>query len=179
MPFLKQLQLDQLKAFWKVNPTPPGLIISSDGSKWPDFLGHGGGSPRFFVSEQVINSLLSAKVLFSRLTEMPIAKIESLQLKLKVAPKYFVVETQTGIAVDFQASKIPTDAAGKPVLDPLPKPWPPKIKVRASSWNGMDVFDYANFGQGPFLNVFCTPKIKDMAEKAGWTNISFHPMETI
>src|SRR5690606_37894513 len=121
---------------WKINPTSPGLIIDPGGNKWPDLLGHGGGSPSFFISDRVLESLRSIGAPIGRVTEMPIAEINAKLLKTKPAPKYFVVETQPGIEVDFAASNIPTHSEGKPILTPLPKPWPPLIKVRADSWNG-------------------------------------------
>lgn len=174
MPFLHPTFMKQSEDFWKVNPMKPGLYIEP-GKRWPDFLMNGGSPPGFFVSGRVIESLRAIGLPLGRVTEMPIAEIKSKGLKDKPAPKYFVVETKPGIEVDFDASNISTDASGKPIL--TPQSFPKSIMLRESSWNGTDLFDYSNFSQGPYLNMFCTERVKQLAEKEGWTNVRFKPRE--
>ena len=163
MPFLHPTQLERLREFWKVNPWPPGIYIET-GRIWPDFLGHGGGSPSFFVTERVLESMRTEGLTITRATEIPIGQIDSKALKDKPPPRYFVVETAPGIEVDFAATGIPTDAEGKPVLNPLPKPWPPVAwRLRLSSWNGADLFCYSNFGGS--LTLVCTEKVVELAKR--------------
>ena len=174
MPFLHPTQLERLREFWKVNPWPPGIYIET-GRIWPDFLGHGGGSPSFFVTERVLESMRTEGLTITRATEIPIGQIDSKALKDKPPPRYFVVETAPGIEVDFAATGIPTDAEGKPVLNPLPKPWPPVAwRLRLSSWNGADLFCYSNFGGS--LTLVCTEKVVELAKREGWTNCRFEPV---
>lgn len=182
MPFLHPISLERRQAFWKVNPQKPGLYIDDRGFKWPDLLANGHSPPMFFAGEKIVNGLLSIGAPVSRTTEMPIAEILSKSKKLKAVspPRYFVVETTPGIEVDFEASGFHVDENGRPILNPYPKP-APKLVFRADTWNGSDLFAYKHFGptDGPYTQLFCTEKVKELAEKEGWTNIAFQPLETI
>jgi len=177
--FLKPAFLSSMRAFWKVNPQMPGARIDPGGRTWPDILGCGNSPPPFFVSERMVESLSAFGAKFARISEMPIAEIKAKALKGKPIPRYFVLETVPGIEVDFAASNIPTDAAGEPILTPLPRPWPAAIRVRASSWNGADLFAFSNFGQSPYLEFLCTERIKELAEREGWTNLRFLPIGSV
>jgi len=183
MPFLHPNQLARAVEFGKKNPRSPGLYIEDydygpKARKWPDFLGHGGvTSPSHFVSETVIEDLRANGAPIARVTEMPIAEIQATGLRSIPPPKYFALETVPGIEVDFAASGIPTDSEGKPILNPLPKPWPPIWRLKASSWNGADLFSYSNYG-GP-LTLICTEKIVELAHKQRWSNCRFEPIWAI
>ena len=178
LPFLLPVELERYNAFWKVNPSPPGIITYDRGWKWPDLMGHGGGSPSFFASERVLSFFRLNDALIGRITEMPVNEINAKRLKSIPPPKYYVIECVPGIDVDFAASEIDTDASGKPIFPYNGWRWPlPLIKARASSWNGTDLFSYRNWS-GP-LKWVCTEKLKDLAEKENFLNMSFQPRELI
>ena len=181
MPFLHPTELKMSNAFWHMNPMPPGVTIDRGARAWPDLLGHGGGSPSFFASERVLNDLRSIDAPIARVTEMPIAEINARALKSKPAPRYFVIETIPGIEVDLIATGFRVDAAGRAILDPPPKPSPWPYRYRASSWNGTDLFAYRHFGptNGPYTDLFCTERVKELAEREGWTNVRFKPLPAI
>jgi hypothetical protein len=181
MPFLHPKFMERRLAYWKVNPEPPGLSIDPGGRKWPDFLGNGHSPPMFFVSERVVSDFQNIDVPIARVTEMPIAEINAKALKSKPAPKYFVIETIPGIEVDWEATGFKLDASGNPILNPPPNPWPSPYRYRLKSWNGTDLFAYRHFGpaDGPYIDMFCTERVKELAEKEGWTNVRFKPLELV
>ena len=179
MPFLHPAQLAREIEFSKINPAPPGIRIDPGASTWPDFLGHGGGTPEFFVSDRVLDALHMEQLPVTCATEMPMATINSKRLRDKPPPRYFVIETEPGIEIDFAASGIPTDERGKPIMHPLPKPWPAILKLRANSWNGKDLLSFSNFWGPPFTKLLCTERVVGLAERQGWTNCRFEPIETV
>jgi hypothetical protein len=181
MPFLHKTELDLKNRFWTVNPTEPGLIIDRGGRKWPDFLGHGGGAPGFFVSSRVVDALRKIGAPIARTTVMPIAKISAKALTRQLAPVYCVVETVPGIEVDLLASGFKVDASGRAILNPPPKPWPSPYRYRLNSWNGADLFSYQHFGptDGPYTELFCSERIKELSENEGWTNVRFKALEIV
>lgn len=148
---------------------------------WPDILGNGHSPPMFFISERVVESLTKFGVPISRLTEVPVAEINAKVLKSKPAPRYFVIETFPGIEVDLIATGFRVDAAGRAILNPPPKPSPWPYRYRASSWNGTDLFAYRHFGptDGPYTDLLCTERVKELAEREGWTNVRFKPLPAI
>ena len=148
---------------------------------WPDFLNNGHSPPMFFVSERVIQSLRSIGAQLGRVSEMPFAEINAKLLKSRPAPKYYVVETTPGIEVDLVATGFKLDAQGKPVLTPSPNPWPSPYRYRLDSWNGTDLFAYRHFGptDGPYTDLLCTELVKELAEREGWTNVRFKPLEVV
>ena len=178
--FLNAKFLDRRRAYWKVNPEPPGLSIEPNAKSWPDFLGNGHSPPMFFVSERVVESLLRFGASLGRRTEMPIAEINAKALKSKPPPRYFVVETIPGLEVDLVATGFKLDAVGKAIVTPPPNPWPTPYHYRASSWNGSDLFSYRHFGptDGPYTEMFCAERVKDLAQGEGWTNVRFVPLAT-
>jgi hypothetical protein len=166
----------------RLSPREPGLRIDdgdpwAKAKKWPDFLGHGASHFPFFLSETVVEDLRANGAPIARAIEMPIAEIQAAGLRSVPPPKYFVLETVPGIEVDFTASGIPTDADGKPVPNPLPKPWPPVWCLKASSWNGADLFCCTNYG-GP-LTLIATEKIVELARKQKWSNCRFEPLRAV
>jgi hypothetical protein len=177
MWFLLPVVLERRKAFWKINPHKPGLYIDPGGKKWPDILGCGFAPPVFFVSDRVVSSLRRFGVPLGRVTEMPVAQINAKALKGKPVPRYYVIETKPGIEVDFVSSGFKVDAAGKPILDPPPKPWP-RYMYRLDSWNGADLVGYRHFGpiEAPYTTLLCTGRIKQLAEAEEWTNAEFEPI---
>jgi hypothetical protein len=95
--------------------------------------------------------------------------------------RYYVIETIPGIEVDLIATGFPVDASGKAIIKPLPRPLPLPFRYKLDSWNGSDIFDYRAFGpfDGPYTDLFCTERVKEMAEKEGWTNIEFRDLELV
>ncbi len=181
MPFIHPKILERKRAYWKVNIELPGVHIDPGSNKWPDILGCGSGDPFFFVSERVVSSLRRLGLALARVTEMPIAEINSKALTTKPPPHYYAVETEPGIDVDLVATGFKVDVAGKAILNPPPTPWPFPYRYRLDSWNGADLFDYHHFGptSGPYTNLLCTERIKRLAETEGWTNIRFKPIDVV
>lgn len=175
MWFLSPVMLERARAFWQINPRPPGLSIEPNAKSWPDFLSNGGGPPYFFISERIVTSLRSIAAPLGRVTEMPIAEINAKALKNQPPPKYFVMETFPGIEVDLVATGFKLDARGKAILKPLPQPWPPTFHYRPESWNGTDLFDRRSFSgvDGPYTGLYCTERVKELAAQEGWTNTDF------
>jgi hypothetical protein len=173
--FLSHAFQERRRAFWKVNPGPPGLSIEPNARAWPDFLENCHSPPSFFVSERVVASLRSIDAPLGRVTEMPIAEINAKALRNQPPPRYFVVETFPGIEVDLVATGFKLDARGKAILKPLPQPWPPTFYYRPESWNGTDLFDVHSISSvdGPCTDLYCTERVKELAAKEGWTNTDF------
>jgi hypothetical protein len=173
MPFLDEMP-DEFKArrfgFWSVNPGPPGMDIDPGGRIWADLVGNGLGWPSFFVSEKVINDLESSGIQVWRKTEMPIATVKAKALQKQTPPKYYVLEAERGIDVDYEASGIPIDLDGKPDFRARDKSKSGPVAVRLDSWNSKDLFSAR---QGVPMVVFCTERIKKLAEEKGWTNVRF------
>lgn len=176
--FLRPPFLASKLRFWEVNPKPPGIHIDSGGRHWPDILGCGSSPPLFFVSDRVVNSLRAINATMGRVTEMPMAEIKAKALKSKPAPKYYVIETIPCIEVDLVATGFKLDVHGKAIVNPPPKPWPSPYRYRLDTWNGADLFAYRNFGptEGPYTEMFCTERVKELAEKERWTNVLFEPL---
>jgi hypothetical protein len=178
MPFFHPAQLERNKEFWKVNPSPPGLWISDRAWRWPDILGYGGGNLSFFVSRRVVESLRTFTSGVSRVTEVPIYRIDALLLKIIPPPKYFVIETEAGIELDWAASGYPVDVEGKLIRGTGPErgAWP---KLKHNTWNGTDLFAYSTVIGPPYTTLICTEKITYVAANEGWTNVRFQPIEAI
>lgn len=100
-----------------------------------------------------------------------IASIKSKRLKSIPHPIYYVIEAERGIDVDFPASGIPLDENGKPMPHLRPKDRTGMATVRLDSWNGKHLVSRRNSGWPMYF--ICSEKIKDLAEKKGWTNVKF------
>ena len=175
MKFLHPSQLERNREYWKINNETPGLHIDPGGEGWPDFLGCGFMPPSFFVSEKVISSLQHESITFARATAIPIGDVASKALKLSSSPKYFVLEASQGMEIDYLKSGIPTDSLGKPILSPLPKPWPPAMWwFKLASWTGADLFGWPSLDQRTSTRLLCTERIVELAERDGWTNVKFN-----
>jgi len=182
MPFLPSAMTERRKKYWEINPEPPGLHIEKGRKRvWPDFLHNGFSPPSYFLSEKVIQDLNSIHTRFKRLTEMPIAVTEGKWHKKNSSPKYFVVEAEPGIQVDFEASGYKFDSSGKPLLPALYRPAFPKDVFKKKSWNGSDLFSQHYFGIMGSLPtaLLCTEKVKELAEDNGWINVHFEEVEVV
>lgn len=179
--FIPPTYLRVKKQSWDLFPEAPGLYIDSGGKFWPDILGCGASPPGFFVSDRVVACLSAIGAPMGRVTEMPIAEIESKALKNRAAPKYYVVETVPGIEVDLEATGFKVDAHGMAILNPPPDPWPSPFRYRFDSWNGTDLFTYRNLGPTmiPSTDMCCTERVMQLAEKEGWANVEFRPLELV
>jgi hypothetical protein len=159
MTFLNPVEKERYEKFWKVNPRRPGIIVDDGESRakwWPDFMGHGGGSPRFFASEKVVRSLEGTGIEYARTTEMPIAEVICKDLNSTEPPRYFVLEADPGIEIDHEAS------TGRPAR-----------VFRESSWTGKDLMGWPNIWNSPSPSLICTEKVVELARAAGWTNVRF------
>lgn len=179
MPFLDSmppLSRKNMLQFWQVSPWPPGMNIDPGGRTWSQMIGCGLGSPNKFVSEALIRDLAEHAIPILRATEMPIAKIMAKTLLKIPAPKYYVLEAIPGIDKAWDAMGIKVDENGRPILQPPPKPYP-RSKFRLSSWNGLDLFSYSN-GMAT-TTLYCTERVRKLAEHKGWTNVEFKPLEVV
>jgi len=167
---------ESFRQFWDVNPGNPGMSIDPGGKIWSHVIGCGGGPPGEFFSEQVIADLLENKVQFLRATEMPITKILAKKLLTLPAPKYYVLEATPGLEIWSDAIPIEEQIAARNEHPPrLVLPY--LTKCRISSWNGADLFSPAH-GRSQTA-IFCTERIKELAERKGWTNANFTLVETV
>lgn len=159
---------------WKINSDSPGLYIDPGGRVWSDVMGCGGGPPSFFVSERIINDLQAEGIPMLRATEVPIAQNLSKALKDVPAPKYYVLEADPGISYAYDLMGLDLDQNGKPIIDRT-KMFPECI-YRLSSWSGADLFGKKAVFDST-IDILCTEKVKDLAERNGWTNIQFKPVK--
>lgn len=182
MPFLSQNILERHKLFWELNPMAPGIQLEKGRKQiWPDFLHNGFSPPMFFVHERVVDDLIRINVLIKRLTEMPIGLIHGNWHKKNPAPKYFVVEVDTGIEIDFKESGYKFDHNDNLILPALYRPAFSKDVFKKNSWNGCHLFSQKYFGimgSLPF-SLFCTEKVKNLAVDRKWTNVEFMEVEMI
>lgn len=174
--FIPDSQRERNDEFTRINGFKPGIRIGDSGSKWPDFLMNGGGYVSHFVSERVVSSLKREGIEILDATEFPIEKIEKgCKAKLSDAPRYFVLEAPPEIVPDWIQMKVPTDVDGRPILNPYPKPWPPKPFIhRKDTWTGRDLVS----SSWPTMvknttKLFVTDRIRRLAEQEKWTNVWF------
>lgn len=159
---------------WEMFPEIPGLHIDDSGSRWPDLMDCGGGYPSFVFSQKILASLKSHDIMLRRTTPIPIGSIAREKLRDVPPPEYFVIEALPGIRVDYAASGFPVNADGNrdrnaPRVVPSPIP-----QYDPATWSGADLFCQENGPDGPcFLNLLFTERIKEIAIKDGWTNVSF------
>lgn len=151
---------------------------------WPDFIHNGSGYPGFFVSERVIWTLKTVGIEFYRLTEMPIGAIQGKWHQTNPPPKYYVAEIEFGgIMQDFKMSgHDELDADGVPTRGArLRRPAFIKDVYILNTWNGKDLFSYTppKAVVGASTSLFCTEKVKDLAERKGWTNVNFQELEVV
>lgn len=177
MPYFEHLNPDSessLRRFWEINPLPPGMEIDPGGKVWSDVIGCGNGPPNNFYSEKIIFSLETAGIPLLRTTRMPIGKIRARRLQSIPPPNYFVIESIPGMSVDYEAMGVATDGNGRPKYTNEQILNPPKMVLDLDSWTGLDLFSFSNRG-GP-VNLFCTERIRLIAETEGWTNVKFKPI---
>lgn len=179
MPFLDGLSKalrERRSNYWRVNPSLPGMNIDPGGRSWSHMIGCGLGMPEFFVSEKLLQDLEDFETPIMRTTEIPIASIAAKALRKFPAPKYYVLEAIPGIECAWEAMGIPLDGNRKPILQPRPNPFP-KAKYSLSSWNGLDLFSPP--GGIITTSLFCTERVKELAEQKGWTNVKFVPLDVV
>ncbi|MGA0332466.1 MAG: hypothetical protein ACO3N7_00145 [Kiritimatiellia bacterium] len=180
MPFLPKSLLDGHKKFWEIDPMAPGLDVEKGRKKaWPDVLLNGFSPPHYFLSECIIHDLELINVRFHRVTEMPIGKIHGKWHQKNTPPKYFVAEAAPGIQINFEASGYKLDQSGNPVLPALYRKAFTKDVFIYDSWTGNDLFSQKYFGIMGSLPtaLFCTEKVKKLAEDKGWTNVNFEELQ--
>ena len=179
MPFFDSFPQDlkEMKlASWKINNSPRGLEIDPGGKTWSHVMGCGGGPPCEFFSEQVIEDLLDEGVSFLRATKMPIATVLAKRLKMLTPPQYHVLEAAPGLKIWSESIPIEEQIAAK---NENPPRWigPYLTKCEISTWNGADLFSPSH---GRALTaLFCTDRVKDLAERKGWANIEFKPLKVV
>lgn len=177
MPFLTPIELKSYQSFWEVSgQTRPGMTVGG-GRLWPDIMLNGSGSPLFFVSQKIIDSLKTEEIPFSRVTHMPIAEVETPRLLEKRPPKYYVLEVAPGIEVDYPASGIPVTADGRPDYSGIARrPANTLWFLRAETWNGTDLMGWPNPAGRSSSQLIVSQRVVDLAERDGWTNVKFDPI---
>jgi len=182
MPFLDVIPVafrDNMHAFWKVNPRPPGMNIDPGGRSWSDMIGSGLGLPSHFVSERIIRDLNENSIPFLRATEMPIASIMAKALKKIPPPKYYVLEAEPGLEVWSEKVSLEDQIAASKET-PRRFLLPSRLKGKADSWNGMDLMSpISATGNLMTISLYCTDRIKDLAEQKGWTNVKFEEVDVL
>ena len=162
--------------FIKLCGSKPGIEIDSTQRLWPDILYCGGGHISYFVSEKVVENLRNAGIELLDVTEFPIAGIENnkkSRLKIPEAPRYFVIEAKPEIYPFWERMGVDLNPEGKPILSPLPSPWPPKPMVyHKDKYHGGDLVSHEGYFNH---NLYCTQRIIDLAEANDWKNIEFKP----
>lgn len=179
MPFFEELTdafKIPIRGFWAGNPMSPGMEIDPGGRTWSDLIGNGASHPSFFVSNKVISDLTGASIEVWRTTEMPIATIKAKILQKMNPPTYYVLEAEQGIDVDYEASGVPLDSDGKPDHRARDKDKKGPLAVRLDSWNGKDLFAIR---QGVPMVIYCTEKVKTLAEEKNWTNVKFEEIPVV
>lgn len=176
MPFFEAAPVfwESKKRFWQVNPRPPGLFFDSGGREWSDVVGCGGGPPGYFVSERLLRDIEEAGVPILRATEMPIVEIKGKRLQKLPPPRYFVLEAAPGIATAYEAMGIRIGEDGKPIWTSEDVKRRPPLLFKRASWDGSHLFSF--YGNMP-MNVYCSQYVVDLAERKGWTNVDFEPVE--
>jgi hypothetical protein len=179
MPFFEYFSEDWKRtksASWNQNNDEPGINIDRGGQEWSDILGCGGGPPSEFFSERVIEDLRNEGIPFLRCTEMPLGKVNSNRLREIPPPKYFVLEAEPGMRIRSVSVPIEEQIAARSERPPR---WisPCRTIGTLSSWDGADLFSPAH---GYSLTaLFCTERVKELAERKGWTNIEFKPLKVV
>jgi hypothetical protein len=165
----------KLRSF-AINNQPPGLQIDPGGKVWSDVMGCGGGPPSFFVSDRIVNDLQDEGIPILRATVMPIAKNLSKALRDVPAPKYYVLEAVPGIRLAYDAMGIELDLTGKPILVPGVKF--PEAIYDLATWNGADLMGKLAVYDST-TSLLCTDRVKELAERNGWTNIEFKQVKAV
>ena len=181
MPFVTKEKFERGLEFWRVcGSPPPGLYIEGyDGRsarKWPDLLGSGSNGPNFFVSAKVVDSLNQEGIPFFRLTEIPIVEIDSKGLREVQPPKYYVLEVEPGLHLNYEASMVPLDEHGVPNFALRPSHFGVWNIGSLETWNGSDLFTWEGFPAKILSNLLCTERLIEVAKKYKWTNVKFDPV---
>jgi len=185
MPFLPNNLLEGHKKYWEIDPMKAGIELEKGRKRvWPDFLQNGFSPPMFFISENIVRSLEKIGVKFYRLTEMPIGVIKGKWHQKNTPPNYYVAEIKYGgIEQDFAASGYDElDEDGRPTNESqLRRPTLTKNVYISDTWNGKDLFSYKcpSAVVDASTILFCTEKVKELGEKAGWVNVKFDQLELI
>jgi len=185
MRFLPPKLLELNNKSWEIDPMKPGMEIAPGRKRaWPDFIHNGSGYPGFFVSDKVIWTLKSVEIEFYRLTEMPIGAIQGKWHQTNPPPKYYVAEIEFGgIMQDYKLSGYDElDLHGGPTRDArLRRPAFTNDVYILNTWNGKDIFSYTPSGAvvDASTSLFCTEKVKFLAERNGWTNVKFQELDVV
>jgi hypothetical protein len=155
----------------ELNGFKPGIQISREGSKWPDFLFCGGGYVSFFVSERVVADLRLVDIEILDATEFPVESIEGRRTKLRIedAPRYFVLEAPAEIEPNWAAMNVPTSPDGKPI-HPIPvRSGLLPFLHRTDTWSGRDLVAMV----GITTQLYGSERLKLYAAEKKWTNVEF------
>jgi len=152
------------------NYTTPGMHIEGNGRTWSDFIGCGASGPGFFVSARVLGDIIAEGIDVMRAIEMPIAHIKTKRIQNLTPPKYYVLEAERGIEVDFAASGYPVAADGKPTSNKRNPAAKGPLALRRTTWTGKDLVSATT---GATFCLYCTDRVKRLAEEKGWTNVKF------
>jgi hypothetical protein len=166
---ISPLLIERKKRIWEESGRLPGLAIDDHGNKWPDVLRCENPPPSDFFSRKVVDSLLQHEVRVREVLPVVVGSILNEKLAADPLPTYYFIEPEPGISIDFGASGIELDSAGKPRL----KVGQPVIAhLDPATWSGYDLFMCRNWPHGGKA-LYCTERIKRIAEDDDWTNVEF------
>jgi hypothetical protein len=174
MPFFEGLEeyKEMSYEYWRLNPEPAGMELDNVGTEWSDLISCLNSPSRFFVGERIIQTLEREAIPIFRKTLMPIARIRSKRLRELTPPLYYVVEANPGLSVDWSALGAPSGAGA--LARWTPTKGQPFLQFEDLSWTGLDLFSLTNYMATSTL--YCTERIKRLAEAERWTNIGFVPI---
>ena len=172
MPY-RATELQMLKA----NTCAIGLQLDG-GKTWPDFMGGGGSVPPNYIAARVLDHIAQAQISIYHKTHAPIASVlsGSKRLKMEPAPDYYVVEANAGFVWNWREMGYELNSDGTPNRNI--KPIAGKgFCIDAKSWKGLDLCCCGD----PMwrVNLYCTDKVRDLANEMKWTNVKFEQIRII
>jgi hypothetical protein len=129
------------------------------------------------VSEKVIQGLFAEGIEVLRATEMTIASVKAKALLAAEPPRYFVLEAHPADLETSTRSLSASEQGERAAANPGPGPSPIEWSCRLAFWDGGDLCSPGH-GRATVSLIF-TERIKDLAEREGWTNVRFVPFDQV
>lgn len=176
LQWMNEETLENYRQFQEINKREEGIYLAKGGKSWPDFMATGDNLPHQFVRKEVVDTMLEEGIDgILRITPLQIRKIGGKPADSVPYPEYVVLEAEPGIEMDWKQMGVPHDANNK-IIPPYPTPWPPKKWIfNLDSWNGKDLFSCHN--RRTPMSLWCSERVKDLADREGWTNVRFDEIE--